>query len=143
MIESTKKKEEKSNDWINTKKTAKSTKKKKKTILPLQQSFFFLTAHLICIFFSVEFFGHNCKQLFFLSIVVTLPFVLRQVWFASPIVCVKKKQLTESLQAKLSENSTKKKENNTAALNWVSVEKKKDAYKLVDLLAQLIGVFFF
>ena len=47
------------------------------------------------------------------------------------------------MQAKLSENSTKKKENNTAALNWVSVEKKKDAYKLVDLPAQLIGVFFF
>ena len=125
MIESTKKRRQ-SDDWINTKKTAKSTKKKRKQYCPSNRAFFCLTAHLICLFFSVEFFGHNCKQLFFLSIVVTLPFVLRQVWFASPIVCVKKKTTHWVIASEVVGEFNQKKENNTAALNWVSVEKKKD-----------------
>ena len=135
MIESTKKRREV--EWLNQhKKNCQIDEKKKKTILlPSNRAFFCLTAHLIVFFFSVEFFGHNCKQLFFSQLL--WPYHLFWDKSDSPAqLCVLKKNNSLShCKRSCRRIRPKKKENNTAALNWVSVEKKKDAYKLVDLPA--------
>ena len=139
MIESTKKRRQVG--WLNQhkKKLPNRRKKKKKTILPLQQSFFLLDRSFNLSFFFCWVLWAQLQTTFFSLNCCDLPFVLRQVWFASPIVCVlKKKQLTESLQAKLSENSTKKKKKTTLLPSIeCQLRKKKTLTSL--LICQLLS----
>ena len=127
MIESTKKKKRSQLIESTQKKLPNRRKKKKTILLPSNRVFFCLTAHLICLFFSVEFFGHNCKQLFFLSINccdLTICFETSLIWH--PIDCAEKKRNNSLSHCKRScRRIQPKKENNTAALNCYCPQLRK------------------